>query len=146
MTGTAGSSTRGSTTTAKYVEHTGYITDIMNSLAVEFIARKHNRPWSLFLAHKAVHPDAQQAADGTLDMTRFGGYVAAERHKDLYRDAVFPKKPNMLSLAEVAKAKPAWAEAFELKANKSLAYRSGSDRGRHSGGNPSTRAHDGIGG
>lgn len=103
----------------KYVEHTGYVTDLMNSLAVEFIARKHNRPWSLFLAHKAVHPDAHQAADGTLQMTRFGGYVAAERHKDLYRDAVFPKKPSMLSLAEVAKAKPAWAGAFELKANKS---------------------------
>ena len=80
----------------KYVEHTGYITDLMNSLAVEFIARKHDRPWSLFLAHKAVHPDAHQAADGTLEMTRFGGYVAAERHKDLYRDAVFPKKPSML--------------------------------------------------
>ena len=102
----------------EYAEHTGYITDIMNSLAVEFITRKHDRPWSLFLAHKAVHPDAHQAADGTLDMTRFGGYVAAERHRDLYRDAVFPTKPNMLSLAEAAKTKPAWAEAFELKANE----------------------------
>ena len=101
----------------KYVEHPGYVTDLMNSLAVDFIARKHDRPWSLFLAHKAVHPDAHQAADGTLDMTRFGGYIAAERHRNLYRDAVFPKKPNMLAPAEVAKAKPAWAEAFELKAN-----------------------------
>jgi arylsulfatase A-like enzyme len=36
----------------QYVEHTGYVTDLMNSLAVEFIARKHDRPWSLFLAHK----------------------------------------------------------------------------------------------
>jgi len=98
-----------------YVEHTGYITDILNEMAIEFIARKHDRPWSLFLAHKAVHPDAHQASDGTLDMTRFGGYVAAERHKDLYRDAIFPKTPNMLSLAEVARAKPAWAEALELK-------------------------------
>jgi len=99
-----------------YVEHTGYITDLLNEMAVEFIARKHDRPWSLFLAHKAVHPDAHQAADGMLDMTRFGGYVAAERHEDLYRDAVFPRKPNMLSPAEIAKAKPAWAEALELKA------------------------------
>jgi N-acetylglucosamine-6-sulfatase len=65
-----------------------------------------------------VHPDAHQAADGTLDMTRFGGYIAAERHKDLYRDAIFPKKPSMLSPAEVAKAKPAWTEAFELKTNE----------------------------
>jgi len=101
-----------------YVEHVGYVTDLMNSLAVEFITRKHDRPWSLFLAHKAVHPDAHQAADGTLDITRFGGYIPAERHKDLYRDAVFPKTPSMLSLAEVAKTKPAWTEAFKLKANE----------------------------
>jgi arylsulfatase A-like enzyme len=101
-----------------YVEHTGYITDLMNEMAVEFVARKHDRPWSLFVAHKAVHPDAHQTADGMLDMSRFGGYVAAERHKDLYRGAIFPKKPSMLSQAEVAKAKPAWAEAFELKATE----------------------------
>ncbi|HEY7749265.1 MAG TPA: sulfatase-like hydrolase/transferase [Aestuariivirgaceae bacterium] len=101
-----------------YVQHTGYVTDLTNSMAVEFIDRKHERPWSLFLAHKAVHPDAHQASDGTLDMTRFGGYIAAERHRDLYRDDVFPKKPNMLSLNEVAKAKPAWIEAFELKKNE----------------------------
>ena len=99
----------------KYVEHTGHITDLMNGLAVEFVARKHARPWSLFLAHKAVHPDAHQAADGTLDMNRFGGYIPAERHRDLYRKALFPKKPNMLAPAEVAKAKPAWTVAFELK-------------------------------
>jgi N-acetylglucosamine-6-sulfatase len=102
----------------RYVEHTGYITDILNGLAVEFIGRRHGRPWSLFLAHKAVHPDAHQAADGTLDMRRFGGYVPAERHRRLYADAVFPRKPNMLSPAAVVKAKPAWAEAFELRANE----------------------------
>jgi len=51
-------------------------------------------------------------------MTRFGGYAPAERHKDLYRDAIFPTKPSMLALAEVAEAKPAWAEAFALKATE----------------------------
>jgi N-acetylglucosamine-6-sulfatase len=66
----------------------------------------------LWFAHKAVHPDAEQAADGTFKMD---GYVAADRHKDLYRGCVFPRKPNMLSPAEVVKSKPAWTEAFELK-------------------------------
>jgi N-acetylglucosamine-6-sulfatase len=102
----------------KYVEQRGYITDIMNRMAADFVLRKHDRPWSLFLAHKAVHPDAHQAADGTLDMGRFGGYIAAERHRDLYRDAVFPKKPNMLSYAEVAKRKPAWTEIFAMKSTE----------------------------
>jgi arylsulfatase A-like enzyme len=96
----------------EYVQHRGYITDIMNEMAVEFVARKHDKPWSLFFAHKAVHPDAEQAADGTFQID---GYRAAERHRDLYRDCVFPRKPNMLGAAEVLKAKPAWAEAFELK-------------------------------
>jgi N-acetylglucosamine-6-sulfatase len=96
----------------EYVQRKGYITDIMNGMAVDFVKRRHAKPWSLWFAHKAVHPDAEQAADGTF---RMDGYVAAERHKDLYRGCVFPKKPNMLSPAEVVKQKPAWAEAIELR-------------------------------
>jgi N-acetylglucosamine-6-sulfatase len=95
-----------------YVERKGYITDIMNALAVDFVSRKHTKPWSLFFAHKAVHPDAEQAADGTF---RMDGYRVAERHQHLYRDSIFPRKPNMLSAEQVVKSKPAWAEAFELK-------------------------------
>jgi len=69
----------------------------------------------LFFAHKAVHPDAFQHPDGTLDLAQHGGYRVAERHEGLYQGCVFPKKPNMLSPAEVVKSKPAWAEAMALK-------------------------------
>ena len=41
----------------------------MNELAVDFLERKRAKPFSLFFAHKAVHPDAQQAADGTFDIS-----------------------------------------------------------------------------
>jgi N-acetylglucosamine-6-sulfatase len=99
----------------RYVQHTGYITDIMNGLAVDFLQRKRTQPFSLFFAHKAVHPDAEQAADGTLRISAQGGYVVAERHKDLYRDAVFPRTPNMLPPADVIKSKPAWADSFAMK-------------------------------
>jgi arylsulfatase A-like enzyme len=99
----------------RYVEHDGYITDIMNELAVEFLERKRAKPFALFFAHKAVHPDAQQAADGTFGISADGGYIAAARHRDLYRDAIFPKSPNMLPPAEVIRQKPAWAEALGLK-------------------------------
>jgi N-acetylglucosamine-6-sulfatase len=98
-----------------YVQRQGYITDIMNEMAVSFVSRAHGKPWSLFFAHKAVHPDAEQAADGTF---RIDGYVAAERHRNLYRGCVFPKKPNMLPQEAIVKQKPAWAEAFELKKSK----------------------------
>ncbi|MCX7962577.1 MAG: sulfatase-like hydrolase/transferase [Burkholderiales bacterium] len=99
-----------------YVEHRGYITDLMNALALEWIERRHEGPWSLFLAHKAVHPDAEQAADGTVKF--FGGYIAAERHRHLYEGAVYPKKPNMRPPEEVVKAKPAWKEIFALRATE----------------------------
>lgn len=95
-----------------YVQRKGYVTDIMNKMAVDFVKRKHAKPWSLFFAHKAVHPDAEQAADGTV---RMDGYVPAERHKDLYKGCVFPRTPNMLSPAEIVKQKPAWAEAFKMR-------------------------------
>ncbi|MCG6875611.1 MAG: sulfatase-like hydrolase/transferase, partial [Betaproteobacteria bacterium] len=58
------------------------------------------------------HPDAEQAADGTFKME---GYRPAERHKDLYRGCVFPKKPNMLEPAQIVKQKPAWEEALQLR-------------------------------
>ncbi|HSC93566.1 MAG TPA: sulfatase-like hydrolase/transferase [Burkholderiales bacterium] len=96
------------------VQHAGYITDIMNTMAVDFVSRAHDKPWSLFFAHKAVHPDAEQAADGSFKMD---GYRPAERHKDLYRGCVFPKKPNMLPAAAVVKQKPAWEEALRLRTN-----------------------------
>jgi arylsulfatase A-like enzyme len=94
----------------------GYVTDLLNAEAVAFVERPRAKPWSLFLAHKAVHPDAFQAADGTLDLSRRGGYKPAERHRDLYRGCVFPTRPNVRPPEEVARAKPAWAEAFRLRA------------------------------
>ena len=59
-----------------------------------------------------MHPDAEQAADGTLSLV---GYVPADRHRNLYTGCVFPRTPNMLAPGEVIKTKPAWTEAFELK-------------------------------
>jgi N-acetylglucosamine-6-sulfatase len=102
----------------RYRQHRGYITDIMNELALDFVDRRHSRPFSLFLAHKAVHPDAEQAADGTLKISAQGGYVVAERHQGLYAREVFPPTPNMLSPADVVKSKPAWAECFDLRSSK----------------------------
>jgi arylsulfatase A-like enzyme len=96
----------------------GYVTDLLNAEAVAFVERPRAKPWSLFFAHKAVHPDAHQAPDGTLDLTRRGGYKPAVRHRDLYRGRVFPPRPNVLPPEEVVRAKPAWAEAFRLKATE----------------------------
>jgi arylsulfatase A-like enzyme len=97
-------------------QHAGYITDLLNAHAVDFLRKRRSKPFALFFAHKAVHPDAFQAADGTIDLSR-GGYRPAPRHADLYAGAHFPRRPNALPQEEVVKQKPAWKEAFELRGN-----------------------------
>jgi arylsulfatase A-like enzyme len=101
-----------------YEQRRGYMTDLLNQEAVAFVERKRTKPFALFFAHKAVHPDAHQAADGTLDMSRFGGYIPAERHRGLYADGAFPKTPNMRPVRELVKQAPAWTDAFELKGSE----------------------------
>ena len=93
----------------------GYVTDLLNERAAEFVGRKRRHPFALFLAHKAVHPDVQQKQDGTIDVSTMQGYVLPERHKDLYRGCEYPARPNVLPLEDVLKQKPAWKELFELR-------------------------------
>jgi arylsulfatase A-like enzyme len=93
----------------------GYVTDLLNERAVEFVGRKRRHPFALFLAHKAVHPDVQQKQDGTIDVSTMQGYVLPERHKGLYQGCEYPARPNVLPLEEVLKQKPAWQELFALR-------------------------------
>lgn len=101
----------------KYHDYKGYMTDILNDKAIDFLEnRDRAKPFALVFAHKAVHPDAYQAPDGTLKLEDMGGYRLPERHKDLYKGCEFPKRPNMLAPEDVVRSKPAWEEAFKLKA------------------------------
>jgi N-acetylglucosamine-6-sulfatase len=97
----------------------GYVTDILSQRAVEYVRRKRAKPFALFLAHKAVHPDVQQKQDGTIDLATMQGYLAAERHRDLYRGSQYPMRPNVRPLDEVVAQKPAWREVFALRADPS---------------------------
>jgi N-acetylglucosamine-6-sulfatase len=94
----------------------GYVTDLLSDRAVEYVRRKRKRPFALFLAHKAVHPDVQQKQDGTIDLGTMAGYVLPDRHRDLYKGAVYPPRPSVRPLDEVVRDKPAWKEVFELRA------------------------------
>ena len=57
----------------------GLITDILNEHAVTFLKRPRTKPFSLYLAHKAVH----------------GPFTPPERHKDLYAGKPIPRHPNV---------------------------------------------------
>jgi N-acetylglucosamine-6-sulfatase len=58
----------------KRVVKPGYFTDLVSDMAVEFIKAKREKPFMLYVAHKAVHSQP----------------TPAERHKDLYKDDVLP--------------------------------------------------------
>jgi N-acetylglucosamine-6-sulfatase len=75
---------------------TGYATDILNDRAVAFIRRPHDRPFVLYLSHKAVHPNLTQRPDGSLSDPMASTFVPATRHERLYADAIIPRRPNAL--------------------------------------------------
>lgn len=62
----------------KQLDRQGYMTDLLNDYALEFLKQKHDKPFAMTLAHKAVH----------------GPFVAAERHNKLYEGATLPTTPN----------------------------------------------------
>jgi N-acetylglucosamine-6-sulfatase len=54
----------------KAVKTQGYVTDLLTDRAVEFVKEKRDKPFVLYLAHKAVHSH----------------FTPAERHKNLFAD------------------------------------------------------------
>ena len=70
----------------EYIEE-GYMTDILTDKAIAWLNEKRDpsKPFSLNLWHKAVHEP----------------HLPAERHKDLYEEAVLPPPPYDLSLIHI---------------------------------------------
>jgi N-acetylglucosamine-6-sulfatase len=72
----------------------GYFTDILNGFAVDFLKQEHAKPFLLYIAHKAVHPDLTQNADGSVSDPDADRFIPAERHRQLYAEAAIPHRPN----------------------------------------------------
>ncbi len=75
----------------------GYITDLLTEHALDFLKRPRTKPFCMYLAHKAVHPNVQQLNDGsiaggTLDSAE--AFIPAERHKTLYSGVKLPRRGN----------------------------------------------------
>ena len=73
----------------------GYVTDVLTERALSFIERERERPFFLLLSHKAIHPDARQLDDGSVDQGYPMQFVPAERHRGRYDGAVFPRRANV---------------------------------------------------
>jgi N-acetylglucosamine-6-sulfatase len=90
----------------------GYTTDLLTDRAVSFIQREHARPFLLYLAHKAVHPDIVQRNDGSLDPESDRGYIPAPRDEGRYHDRVFPRRELQADVAADLEGKPAIRHAL----------------------------------
>jgi len=71
----------------------GYITDELTDYALAWLRqRKDDRPYMLFLSHKAVHSD----------------FVPADRHRGRYANKVVPKPQTLEDNKENYQGKPMW--------------------------------------
>ncbi len=70
----------------------GYMTDILNDCAVDWLNQPHEKPFMLYLSHKAVHLH----------------FTPAERHKKQYIGAQMPEPPNW---QDDLSGKPEWQRA-----------------------------------
>ena len=68
----------------KDVKPTGYITDLLSGYAIEFIKRRHDKPYLVYLAHKAIHPEVMQHDDGSVNLADAERFIPAERHRNLF--------------------------------------------------------------
>ncbi len=79
----------------EHVQREGYITDLITDYAVEFVERPREKPFFLYVSHKAVHAN----------------FEPAERHKDKYSDVSLTPPASTADTEENYKGKPAWVRA-----------------------------------
>ena len=79
----------------KQARHKGHTTDVLNRKAVDFILKKREKPFCLYLAHKALHPELVQHDDGSISDPKAAKFLPAERHRELYAGAPVPRRLNV---------------------------------------------------
>lgn len=78
----------------KSIKSSGYITDVLNGYAVEFINRRHDKPFMVYLAHKAIHPEVTQNNDGSVNLNDAERFIPAPRHENAFAGVGIPHRPN----------------------------------------------------
>jgi N-acetylglucosamine-6-sulfatase len=77
------------------VKREGYTTDLLTDYAEDFLRGPHEKPFFLYLSHKAVHAE----------------FAPASRHKGCYANAKYPRPASMADTEENYRGKPAWVRA-----------------------------------
>ncbi len=76
------------------VERDGYMTDLLTDYAVDFLKKDRDKPFFMYLSHKAVH----------------GDFYPAQRHKDAFSDVEIEHPASMADTPENYEGKPLWVE------------------------------------
>jgi N-acetylglucosamine-6-sulfatase len=77
------------------VKREGYVTDLITDYAEEFLRKPREKPFCLYVGHKAVHAE----------------FRPAPRHKGCYADKVYPPPASMANTDENYAGKPDWVRA-----------------------------------
>jgi N-acetylglucosamine-6-sulfatase len=91
-------------------QHIGHTTDVLNKKAVEFVRRKRDKPFCLYVAHKALHPELVQYDDGSISDPSAARFLPAKRHRTLYEHDAIPRR---LNVTDTLLSKPALRRAIE---------------------------------
>ena len=73
----------------------GHTTDALNQKALEFVERKREQPFCLYVAHKALHPELTQRDDGSITDPSAARFQPATRHEGLYANDAVPRRLNV---------------------------------------------------
>ena len=78
------------------ISHSGHTTDVLNQRAVEFVNRSREKPFCLYLSHKALHPELVQRDDGSISDPSAARFLPAKRHERLYSNDAIPRRLNVV--------------------------------------------------
>ena len=74
------------------VPRQGYVTDLITGYSVNWLKKKREKPFFLYMSHKAVHAD----------------FYPAPRHENAFSDVKVPHPPSMTNTPENYEGKPLW--------------------------------------
>ena len=94
----------------KQIKHSGHTTDVLNVKADEFVRQERGKPFCLYIAHKALHPELIQYDDGSISDPSAARFLPAKRHEQLYADDPIPRRMNVTDKLE---GKPALQRKIE---------------------------------
>ena len=78
----------------EHVEREGYISDLITDYSTDFIKKNKDRPFFLYMSHKAVH----------------GMFLPAQRHKGKFKNVTIHKSESFADTEENYRGKPLWVK------------------------------------